>query len=68
MTVMPLPNRIVGALALQPMTVQQLATCLSANHWSVRSAIAAMTNRGEVCCRRMDRRQDLHELTKSAGG
>jgi len=28
----PLPDRILGALALQPMTIRQLARCLSASH------------------------------------
>ena len=38
----PLRNRILRALALQPMTIQQLARCLSANAGYIQNLLAAM--------------------------
>lgn len=38
----PLRDRIPGALALQPMTVDQLARCLTASRSAVRTAVVAL--------------------------
>lgn len=45
---MNLCNRIVGALALRPMTIKQLATCLSVTPEGARFAVESQVRRGFV--------------------
>jgi len=45
---MNLGDRIVGALALRPMTIQQLATCLCASDEGARAALNTQIDQGFV--------------------
>lgn len=47
---LPLPDRILGALALQPMTVAQLARCLSTSRSAIRRWVRAMRQESVVRC------------------
>lgn len=62
MSPLPLHDRIVLALRLAPMTVAQLATCLSANHWSVRREVAELHVAGVLAPGGFRHRQQLHQL------
>jgi len=57
-----LSDRVIGALRLAPMTTAQLATCLSANYWSVKSALVRLDDAGLVASHRIHKRQNLFEL------
>lgn len=50
--------RILGALQLQPMTVEQLATCLSLSQVTVRRKVMAMHEDRHL--RRLHRTQHTH--------
>lgn len=42
MSPQPLRDRILAALSLRPMTVHDLAICLSASHWTIRKIAEAL--------------------------
>jgi predicted ArsR family transcriptional regulator len=46
----PLPDRILGALSLQPMTIADLACSLWLSTSAVRHSLAALRESGDVKC------------------
>lgn len=57
-----LSARVVGALRLSPMTTTQLATCLTANYWSIKSAINRLCDDGIVAATSVQKRQNVYAL------
>jgi hypothetical protein len=64
-----LSERIKGALQLQPMSIRQLAACLSVTDRCIQAALAVLMRRSVVrrCGYRKHRRrcEALHELTNT---
>jgi predicted ArsR family transcriptional regulator len=54
----PLPDRILGALALQPMTIADLAVALWLSTSTVRHSIADMRESGHIRCAGTARRKN----------
>jgi len=58
----PLRDRIVAALRLQPMTIQQLATCLTQAYGAIHRELSLLHDEGLVSGAGMWHRQQLHGL------
>ena len=54
----PLPDRILGALALQPMTIAELAIALWLSTSAVRHALADLRAVGDIKCAGTVRRRN----------